>query len=296
MVIATGNHPELLWPGIATLWGYNYTRYQPIWSKFMQKKTATKAFEKDQGVTGFPIAGVKPQGESVTYVDTLQGYQKETVMVTYGLGTIITKEMMDDEQYGFINEVPGMLADSLRELEEVVCASLFNNGFGSQTAADGLSYFNSAHVNVGGGTQSNVPAVASDLSQASLEQAFIDLMDFKTERNLRIRVNEQKLLVAPTNRFNAERILKTDKATGSNDNDVNPVRNSVDLIVNPYLTDPDAWFISTDVKNGAIFYKRAAARLTKDNDFDSDNLKFKQTERFGVNTVDWRAWYGTAGA
>jgi hypothetical protein len=293
---ATGNFPELLWPGIATLWGLEYNKYKPLYKRFMQMKKSDKAFEKEQGVTGLPLAAIKNEGESVNFVNPLQGFQKEYVNVTYALGTIITREMMEDEQYNYINEIPGMLAESMRQTEETISANLLNNGFGTTTTADGLSLFNASHSNVGGGTQRNQLSTASDLSQAALEQAVIDLMDFKDERGLRIMVTPELLLVPTALRFTAEKILGTKYAVGSNDNDINPIEGLMPLQVNPYLTDSDAWFIKTNVRNGTVFYNRRTAELARDNEFDTENLKFKQSRRFAVGTTDWRGWFGTAGA
>jgi phage major head subunit gpT-like protein len=297
MVTGQGNLPELLWPGIAKIWANDYRRYKPLWKQMLILRKATKAFEKEQGVVGFGPAGQKDHGDSVAYVDLLQGYQREYVMLTYALGAIITRELMNDEQYNVINGVPSMLAESMRQAEEIAGASVFNLGFGtSMLAADGLSFFNSAHLNVRSGSQRNTPATASDLTQASLEQAFIDIMDWKDEADLRINLMPEKLLVAPTNRFVAEKILGTQKAVGSADNDKNPMNGSLSLIVNPFLTDPDAWFVLTNARAGATFYRRENAEISRDNEFDNDTLKTKTWGRFAVGVTDWRYGYASAGA
>ena len=296
MTTGTANLPELLWPGIATIWGDTYRRYPPLWNRMMILRRSNKAFEKEQGVTGFGLAGAKGQGASVPYVDMLQGYQREYVNLTYGLGTIITRELMEDEQYNVINNVPRMLAESMRQTEETISASVFNLGFTTMLGADGVSFFNSAHPNVRGGTQRNIPGVASDLTQASLEQAYIDIHDWQDDSGLKINLMPEKLLVAPANRFVAEKILGTKFAVGSADNDINPMAGQLDLIVNPFLTDPDAWFVLTNSRAGATFMRRRNAEITRDNEFDTENLKTKTTARFSVGVTDWRYAYGAAGA
>lgn len=297
MTTGTANFPELLWPGISTIWADTYRRYPPLWNRMMILRRSTKAFEKEQGITGFGLVGQKTESASVPYVDMLQGYQREYVNLTYGLGTIITQELMEDEQYNVINNVPRMLAESMRQTEETVSASVFNLGFStSMLGADGVSFFNASHPNVRGGTQSNQPAVASDLTQASLEQAYIDIMGWLDDAGLRINLMPEKLLVAPANRFVAEKILGTKFAVGSADNDINPMAGQLDLVVNPFFTDPDAWFILTNSNAGATFYRRRNAQITRDNEFDTENLKIKTTARFSVGVTDWRYAYGSAGA
>lgn len=296
MTTGTGNLPELLWPGISTIWADTYRRYPPLWNRYMILRRSNKAFEKEQGVTGFGLVGQKDDGDSVQYVDMLQGYQREYVNLTYGLGTTITRELMEDEQYNVINNVPKMLAESMRQTEETVSASVFNLGFSTMLTADGTAFFSSTHPNVRGGTQRNIPAVASDLTQASLEQAYIDIHDWRDDSDLKINLMPEKLAVAPTNRFVAEKILGTKFAVGSADNDINPMAGQLDLIVNPFFTDPDAWFIITNSKSGATFYRRRNAEITRDNEFDTEILKTKTTARFSVGVTDWRYAYGSAGA
>ena len=296
MVTGQGNLPELLWPGISTIWADTYRRYPPLWKRMLITRRATKAFEKEQGVTGFGTAGEKDHADSVPFVDMLQGYQREYVMITYALGTIITRELMEDEQYNVINNVPRMLAESMRQTEEIVSASVFNLGFSTMLGADGQTFFSPLHPNVRGGTQRNITAVASDLTQASLEQAYIDIHDWQDDSQLRINLMPEKLLVAPTNRFVGEKILGTKFAVGSADNDINPMAGQLELIVNPFLTDPDAWFVLTNSKAGATFYRRRNAEITRDNEFDTEVLKTKTTGRFAVGVTDWRYAYGSAGA
>ena len=296
MTTGQGSLPELLWPGISTIWADTYRRYPPLWKRMMILRKSTKAFEKEQGVTGFGPAGQKDQSDSVPFVDMLQGYQREYVNLTYALGTTITRELMEDEQYNVINNVPRMLAESMRQSEELVSASVFNLGFSTMLAADGVAFFSASHVNVRGGTQRNIPAVASDLTQAALEQSYIDIMDWTDDSLQRINLMPEKLLVAPTNRFVAEKILGTKFAVGSADNDINPMAGQLELVVNPYFTDPDAWFVLTSAKAGATFYRRRNAEITKDNDFDTEILKTKTTGRFGVGVTDWRYGYASAGA
>jgi len=296
MTTGQGNLPELLWPGISTIWANTYKRYPPLWKRLMILRKATKAFEKEQGVTGFGAAGEKDHADSVAFVDILQGFQREYIMLTYALGTTITRELMEDEQYNVINNVPAMLAESMRQAEEIVSAAVFNLGFSTMLTADGIAFFASNHPNVRGGTQRNIPSVAADLTQASLEQAYIDIMDWQDDSLLKINLMPEKLAVAPTNRFIAEKILGTKFAVGSADNDINPMAGAVELIVNPFFTDPDAWFLLTNAKAGATFYRRRNAEITRDNEFDTEILKTKTTGRFGVGVTDWRYSYASAGA
>ena len=297
MTTASGNFAELLWPGIATIFGDEYNQYEPLYKKIFEMKNSDKAFEKEQGVTGLPLAAIKEQGKAATFVDPNQGFQKEYVNVTYGLGATVTREMYEDDMYGYINTLPKMLARSLYQTEETVHFNVLNNGFSTELTADGQTVFNASHNLVGGGTFRNQLATAADLTQTSLEQATQDLLDFVDDQSLKIRVMPKCLVVPTALNHTARKILETHYVTGSADNDINPVYGLfMDLVVSPWLTDSDAWFIVTDCPNGLTCFVRRDSEITRDNEFATENLQFKTTRRWSQGVTDPRGVFGTAGA
>lgn len=68
------------------------------------------------------------------------------------------------------------------------------------------------------------------------------------------------------------------------------------VLVSPYLTDDDAWFVLTDAPNGLMSFQRMEYKFSRDNDFDTENAKAKGMERYSAGFTDWRAVYGSAGA
>ena len=298
MTVATGNFAELLWPGIHDRWGTAYNEYEPLYSKVFQMKKSSMRFEKEQGVTGLGLAGVKNEGDSINYEDPFQGFQKEYSNITYALGSIVTREMYEDDQYNYITEIPQMLAMSMRQTEETIAFNHLNRAFNTSfTGADGLSLCNASHLLVGGGTYRNQLSTASDLSQTSLETATQDLMDFVDDQSLKIRVMPKCLVVPTALNHTALKLIETDYVVGSADNDRNTTKGLFqDLVVSPYLTDNDAWFIVTDVPHGLVWYDRRDAEIVRDNEFDTQNLKFATTKRFSSGWTDPRGVFGTGGA
>jgi hypothetical protein len=67
------------------------------------------------------------------------------------------------------------------------------------------------------------------------------------------------------------------------------------IVVWDYLTDPDAWFIKTDVDEGLIWQQRKAVAFTQDNDFDTSNACMKSMERYASGWADWRGIVGSDG-
>lgn len=304
MAIGTAQFSEDLWPGIKEWFGNEYTDWEPIWEKLVTQYTSDKQFEKYQGVTEYGLAGVKPQGGNVPYRDPYQGFQKEIINVAYALGSSITYEMMRYDQYNLFNRIPEQLAKSMRRTEETVVHTVINNGFSTASSptltADGISLFNTAHVLVGNSaTINNTPTTAADFSQTSLEQAYIDIGLFVDDQNLPIVVEAQKLLVPVQSQHLARKILQTEYEVNSGNNTINPVSSSrmpLELIVSPYVTDSDSWFLKTNIDDGVIFQEVDAVQLDRDNEFDSKNLKFSAMRLFGVGSANYLGYYGSPGA
>ena len=300
-VHTTGFAPELLYPGLAEIWGTDYQAYPKKYDKFFTMKTSDKRFEKEQGLSGFTTAGEKTEGDSVAFFRLTQGFQKEYVHVTYGLGAIVTREMAEDDQYGFISQIPSLLAEAMVRTEETLAHSVLNSGFDtSVTGADGVCLYNTAHPNAGsgGGSQTNRPAVAVDLTQTSLEAGLIDVSNFRDENNQRKHFEAKKLIVSRSDTFNAQKILKTQYKTGSADNDVNILSElGLELCITNYLTDQDAWFLTTNARNGLTFYTRREADIERDNEkTGTQNLAIVTTKRWSQGWTDWRHTYGSPGA
>lgn len=305
MTINTGAFSEDLWPGIQKWFGDSYKDWDPIWEKLVDTVQSDKQFEKYQGITNYGLAGVKDQGAGIPYRDKYQGFPREIINVTYGIGSTITYEMMRYDQYNLFQSIPQQLGKSVRKTEETVVANLLNNGFSTATnptlTADGVSLFNSAHKLVAANniTQRNTPATAADLSQTSLEQMYIDVSNFVDDQNLPIVVKPMRLIVPTASQMLARKILDTEYEVNSGNNTINPVSSSrmpLDLVISPWLTDNDGWFVKTDEKDGLVFQEVDAVMLDRDNDFDTKNLKFSAMRLFGVGAVNHLGYYASPGA
>lgn len=301
MTVATGNFPELLWPGIHKLFGERYKDWSPLFEQIFSMQKSDNAFEKVQGLTGLGLLVQKDQGNAVTYSDPKQGLQKEFVNVTYGLGSSVTREMFEDDQYSYINKIPRFLARSARHTRETMAFNHLNRAFNaSYTGADGLSLCNASHTLVMGGTYSNQLATPADLSQTSLETATNALMDHVDDQQLKINARPRKLVVPTALRHTAMKLLETEMVVGSADNDKNTAKGlfSGPPLVSPWLTDPDAWFIIVDIgeTDGLVWLDRRPVGLERDNEFTTQSLRFQTSGRWSSGWVDPRGVYGTAGA
>lgn len=310
--MSTGAFAEDLWPGILGWFGDSYEDWEPLWEKICDQHQSDKQFEKFQGITNYGLAGVKDQGASIPYRDKFQGFPREIINITYGIGSTITYEMMRYDQYDKFKAIPSQLAQAVRRTEETVVFNLLNNGFvtnpnlgttnlNQTLTADGKSLFNSAHLLVAANnvTQKNTPATASDLSQSALEQAYIDISLFVDDQNLPIVVRPEKIIVPVQSQMLVRKILQTEYEVDSGNNTINPVssaRMPLEIVISPWLTDTDAWYIKTDEEDGLVFTDVDPVMLDRDNEFDSKNLKFSAMRLFGVGAVNYLGYYGAPGA
>ena len=300
-VITTGNHPKALWPGMHAFWGRQYNEHPQEWSKIFDTESSEKNYEEDTEVTGFGLATVKAQGTAISYDSETQGPTTRYTHVPYGLGYIVTREELEDNLYEVVSKRRiKALSFSVRSTEETVAANILNRAFNSSyVGGDGKEMCATDHPTLDG-TQSNELSTAADLSEASIEDMCIQIMQAKNSRGLKIALMPRKLIVAPSEAFNAERILKSSLQSGTANNDVNALRSMGVLpegvVVNHYLTDADAWWIKTNAPNGLVRFNRRATEFKQDNDFDTENAKAKSTLRFSIGWTDWRAIFGTPGA
>tara|TARA_R110000751_G_scaffold249031_1_gene348772 strand:+ start:9877 stop:10803 length:927 start_codon:yes stop_codon:yes gene_type:complete len=308
MAINSGSFAKALWPGVDTWYGQAYDEHKVEYTDLFDTVTSKKAFEEDVGVSAFGLAPVKTEGGSITYDTERQAFVTRYVHVAYGLGFIVTREIFDDDLYGVVGQRRAKgLAFSMRQTKETVAANVYNRAFDtSYLGGDGSTLIASAgggssnHPNFAGGTWTNGPSTASDLSEASLEQACIDIMKFTDDRGLKIAVMPKCLIIPVDLVFDAERILKSTLRVATADNDSNALKDMGKfpdgVKVNHYLSDTNAWFIRTNAQNGMKCYNRRAMDFSIDNDFDTENAKFKATERYSLGWTDARCMYGSAGA
>jgi hypothetical protein len=300
-VMNTGSFAKLLWPGLNAIYGKAYSEYPVEYTKLFETFKSSKAFEEDLGLSSFGLAVQKGEGQPITYDNERQGFVTRYQHLVYALGFIITQEMMDDDQYDVVGQRKAQsLAYSMRQTKEIFGANVYNRAFnGTYTGGDGVSLINASHPLVAGGTFSNQIATAADLSEASLEQACIDIAGFTNDRGLLIAVRPKSLIIPRQQIFEAQRILKTDGRVGTDANDLNAIKTMgmiPEIVANHYLTDEDVWFIRTDVPHGMKWFERKADSFDMDNDFDTSNAKFKASMRFSAGWTDPRGLYGSAGA
>ena len=299
-VITTGSHPKALWPGVHAWFGAKYAEHGNQNAKLFDFKTSNKKYEEMVEQTGFGLAPVKAEGSSTAYDSHAQGVTARGTNVAYSLGYIVTREEMADNLYEDVSmQRAGSLAFSMATTRNIVGANVYNRAFNSSyTGGDAKELCATDHPSLAG-NQSNELATAADLSEASIEDLTINIMDAKNSKGLQIALQPKCLIIPTALAYEAERILKSTLRSSTADNDTNALRSMgviPEVVINNYLTDSDAWFIRTNAPSGMCWFDREPVQFTKDEDFDTDNAKAKAYMRFVPFWGDWRGVFGSPGA
>jgi hypothetical protein len=298
-VITTGSHPKFLWPGIHAIFGASYAAHGDQNVKLFDQKKSDKKYEELVEQTGFGLAPVKAEGSSTAYDSHAQGITARGTNVAYSLGYIVTREELADNQYESVaRDRAQSLAFSMATTRNIVGANVYNRAFNSSYAGgDGKELLATNHPSLAG-DQSNELATAADLSEASLEDLTINIMDAKNSKGLQIALQPKCLIIPTALSYEAERILQSMLRPNTADNDLNALKSMgiiPEVVVNNYLTDSDAWFIRTNAPSGMCWFDREAVEFTNDSDYDTDNIKHKAYMRFVPFWGDWRGLYGSPG-
>lgn len=302
MAISRAQLLKELLPGLNGLFGLEYKRYGEQHKEIYETETSERSFEEETKLSGFGAAPVKNEGNAIAYDNAQEAWTSRYTHETIALGFSLTEEAVEDNLYDSLSaRYTKALARAMAYTKQVKAANVLNNGFNSNfKGGDGVQLFSNAHPLVSGGTNSNVPNVPSDLNETALENAVIQIAAWTDERGLLIAAKPRKLVIPPALQFVATRLLETEQRTATADNDINALKNNGSIpegyTVNNFLTDPAAWFLTTDVPNGLKHFVRTPLTTSMDGDFDSGNVRYKARERYSFGWSDPLGMWGSAGA
>ena len=302
MAISRAQLLKELLPGLNALFGVEYATYGEEHKEIYETETSERSFEEETKLSGFSAAPVKNEGSAIAYDNAQEAWTARYNHETIALGFSLTEEAIEDNLYDSLSaRYTKALARGMAYTKQIKSANVLNNGFSSSYAGgDGQALFSSTHPLVSGGTNSNIPSTPADLNETSLENAVIQIAQWTDERGLLIAAKPKKLVIPVQLQFVATRLLETELRVGTNDNDVNALKNNGSIpggyTVNHYLTDPNAWFLTTDVPNGMKHFVRTPLSNSMDGDFDTGNVRYKSRERYSFGWSDPRGMYGSQGA
>ena len=302
MAISRAQLLKELLPGLNALFGLQYATYDQEHKEIYETETSERSFEEETKLSGFSAAPVKNEGSAISYDNAQEAWTARYNHETIALGFSLTEEAIEDNLYDSLSaRYTKALARAMAYTKQVKAAAVLNNGFSAAyTGGDGVALFSSAHPLISGGTNSNIPSTPADLNETSLEAAVIQISLWTDERGLLIAAKPKKLVVPTSLQFVATRLLETELRVGTADNDINAIKNNGSIsegyCVNHFLTDTNAWFLTTDVPNGMKHFVRSPLANSMDGDFDTGNVRYKSRERYSFGWSDPLGMFGSAGA
>jgi hypothetical protein len=302
MAISRAQLLKELLPGLNALFGLEYAKYGEEHKEIYDTETSERSFEEETKLSGFSAAPVKNEGSAIAYDNAQEAWTARYNHETIALGFSLTEEAIEDNLYDSLSaRYTKALARAMAYTKQVKAAAVLNNGFtAGYTGGDGVVLFSASHPLITGGVNSNIPSTAADLNETSLEAAVIQISLWTDERGLLIAAKPKKLIVPPSLMFVATRLLETELRVGTTDNDINALKNNGSIpdgyAVNHFLTDTNAWFLTTDVPNGMKHFVRSPLAQSMDGDFDTGNVRYKSRERYSFGWSDPLGMYGSAGA
>ena len=309
MAISRAQLLKELLPGLNALFGMEYARYGEEHKELYETEKSERSFEEETKLSGFGAAPVKNEGSAIAYDNAQEAFTARYTHETIALGFSITEEAVEDNLYDSLSaRYTKALARAMAYTKQVKAASVLNNGFSQNyLGGDGVSLFgvNSGgtrvgHPLVGGGQNYNSPTTGVDLNETSLENAVIQIAAWTDERGLLIAAKPKKMIVPPSLMFVAKRLLDTELRVGTADNDINALKNNGSIpegyTVNHFLTDSNAWFLTTDVPNGMKHFVRTPLQNSMDGDFDTGNVRYKARERYSFGWSDPLGMWGSSGS
>jgi hypothetical protein len=302
MAISRAQLLKELLPGLNALFGLEYARYGEEHKEIYETETSERSFEEETKLSGFSAAPVKNEGAAIRYDNAQEAWTARYTHETIAMGFSITEEAIEDNLYDSLSSrYTKALARAMAYTKQVKAAAVLNNGWASSvTYGDGQPLFSISHPLVSGGVNSNTPATQADLNETSLENAVIQIAAWTDERDLLIAARPRKLIVPPNLQFVATRLLETELRVGTNNNDINAIKNNGSIpegyTINHFLTDTNGWFLTTDVPNGLKHFVRTPMSTGMDGDFDTGNVRYKARERYSFGVSDPLGIFGSQGA
>lgn len=212
----------------------------------------------------------------------------------------VKTDALDDDQYGQIRiRVQQMAEASRRYYDErvfTVLAAGETTTYGS--CYDGLEFFDTQHKEGSFYTTVQSNLGSSSLSESSLSAAKTAMRKFKDDRGKPMNIIADTLVVPPDLEPDAIKLLKSLTADASGN--VNVHQGTFNLIVTPWITDTDAWYLlcTNRVTRPLIFQDREPTTFTalegnSETGFMRDQYYYGVKNRFNVGYGDWRMAYAS---
>lgn len=307
MPSARPSWPSVLDVSFRTIYKQTEANVSSVRNQVFNVESSDRAYEKVSSASGLSRLVLKGEGDAIKYEDPTAGYPVTYSHLTRGLGSSITYELFEDDQYGVMRDRPRQLALAKERTLEQFAADIFNFGFtaggggtATFTAGDAVALFSASHPRTDGGTvQSNY--TTADLAEDSLETAIVTMRATVDDKGQLMMIRPDTLLVAPALEKEARILLNSQGRVGTGNNDINPYQGALKVVVWDYLGaaaggSDTAWFLIDSSAARLTWFNRSDRGVEgPEYDFDTKTAKWSVVVRNSVGFTDWRGVYGSTG-
>lgn len=274
-------------PMLTEIFYQSYNQIAPKREAIFGMRTSTKGKETDLRLGSFsdPVAF----DGKVIYETPKRDFEITYAHTAYVKGFQIERELMDDMQYETIFSQASDMGTAFARKMEKDAASVFNNAFANVLGYDGKTLCANDHPR----SRTNSTAIDNYLTLAltsdNLETAITTMQGFGDDRGEEISIMPDTLVVPRLLAKTARELIGSPLNPESANNAIN-VHTDMQLIVWPYLTDSNAWFVidSTMAKRYLKWYQRIPTEFAATDDFDTLLRKYRGYTRYSFGWSDFR--------
>jgi hypothetical protein len=295
-------------PGLRKDFRDSFMDWEEEWTRFCKSEKMNLPEISGGVMTGFSRMYEIGDGEGVTYEDPKMGPKVMAVDKEFGVGFIITRKAIEDDQYGKANQHAKWLGRSARLTYEYRGASVLDDAFAGTTYKgwDQKALCATDHTLIGTSqTFANTPSTQVGLSVTGIT-ALLDLAQIQIDQNGDpIVINPDTMIIGNSagdlNR--AIQIWQSQLEPFTANNEENAIKYRMSMkngampskmpMVSHYKSSRKSYFMFDSKYNDVHLDVRRAVEFDDTVDFDSGALKYKATTRFTVYFVDPIGWYGS---
>lgn len=262
--------------------------------------SSTRSYEEQLSMGGISDFVQTGETQAINYQGMSNGYVSRWTHLKYSNGISHSFEAIEDDQHNVLTKKGQLLAEAATSTRETLAAALFNNGFTQVwNTTEGQYLFDTDHpldtraTYDSGTTFSN--KLTDPLDIGALQDVIVLAQRLPSPMGRPLNYVPKYLVVPPALQFLARQILQSPGEYDSPNNTINTIKNSMTVLVWPYLTSSTAWYVMCD-RHELYWYNRRPLTQESADDFDQEIVKSKATFRCSLGAADARGIFGSTGS
>jgi hypothetical protein len=221
----------------------SYNQYPSIMEKVYNVERTSNSIEQIDEVTGLGAFVQTAEGENAYRDEIYPVFSKNFVPLQYTNSFDVTEIAREDDKWNIPKRAAATLGRGAFETKEIKMTNIVQNGFATTTVPSGQYLFSVSHPLAGGGTFANRLATHVDLDYNNYNTLRVAMMKTVNHRGMLVNILPQYLLVPPDGELMGNSIVGSPERPDTAERSVNPLYNKVQVLVSPYITDDDSFYI-----------------------------------------------------